>query len=111
MVGTPMQTTPPLVTSFRRHVTWLAILLLALAPASYAAADGSTGEQLYRKRCASCHGATGEGTKEHYPRPLTGDRSVGGLTRVIAKTMPEDAPGTLTAGDAEKVAAYVYDAF
>ena len=27
-----------------------------------------TGEQIYRQMCASCHGASGEGTDDHYPR-------------------------------------------
>jgi hypothetical protein len=68
------------------------------------------GERIYRQRCASCHGSTGEGSKE-YPRVLAGDRSVGQLARLIAKTMPEDDPGTCVGEDAQKVAAYIHDAF
>jgi cytochrome c553 len=70
-----------------------------------------SGEQIYRKQCASCHGASGEGTDDYYPRALTGERSVASLARFIAKTMPEDAPGECVGEDAEKVAAYIYDAF
>ena len=70
-----------------------------------------TGEQIYRRQCASCHGAVGEGTDDHYPRPLVGERSVAGLSRLIAKTMPEDAPGECVGEDADKVAAYIYDSF
>ena len=33
------------------------------------------------------------------------------LARLIAKTMPEDEPGTCVGPDAEKVSAYIYDAF
>jgi cytochrome c553 len=69
------------------------------------------GEQIYRAKCVSCHGATGEGTDDQYPRALVGDRSVAALARLIAKTMPEDAPGECVGEDAEKVAAYIYEAF
>lgn len=85
-----------------------AILLLALNASTSAAEP--TGEQIYRKRCASCHGETGEGGKK-FKKSLVGDKSVAQLTQVIAKTMPEDDPGTCTGPEAEKVAAYVYDAF
>ncbi len=34
-----------------------------------------------------------------------------GLARLIAKTMPEDAPGECVGEDAEKVAAYIYESF
>ena len=61
--------------------------------------------------CASCHGTSGEGTDDHYPRPLIGERSVASLAKLIAKTMPEDEPGTCVGPDAEKVSAYIYDAF
>jgi hypothetical protein len=40
-----------------------------------------------------------------------GDRSVNALARLIAKTMPEDAPGECVGPDAEKVAAYIYESF
>ena len=43
--------------------------------------------------------------------PLVGERSVAGLARLIAKTMPEDAPGDCVGEDAEKVAAYIYESF
>jgi len=61
--------------------------------------------------CASCHGARGEGTGENHPDPLAGDKSVAQLIELIAETMPEDDPGTCTGEDAERVAAYIYDAF
>jgi len=58
------------------------------------------GEQLYQKQCASCHGAKGEGAKA-FPRPLASNKSAAQLTQLIAKTMPEDAPGTLTKEQAD----------
>ena len=76
---------------------------------SPAAAD-RTGEEIYKQDCLSCHGKQGEGSKD-YGHPLVGDRSVDQLAKFIAKTMPEDDPGTCVGEDAEKVAAYIYDAF
>ncbi len=99
----PMRTLPPLA--------WLACLLLAAAPAGRAFADGPTGEQIYKQRCASCHGASGEGTKDHYHKPLAGDKSAAQLSRLIAESMPKDDPGSCKGADADKVAAYIYDAF
>jgi len=40
-----------------------------------------------------------------------GDRSTSALARLIAKTMPEDAPGECVGEDAEKVAAFIYESF
>jgi cytochrome c553 len=86
--------------------------VLVCALASHAvAADGPTGEQIYKNQCATCHGASGEGTKEHCPRALTGERSVAQLASLIAKTMPKDDPGACVGDDAKKVAAFIYDAF
>jgi len=95
-----------------RPLTWTAFLglTLVLSPGA-SAAEQRSGEKIYRQQCAQCHGAAGEGTDENYPRPLIGDRSVTQLARLIAKTMPKDAPKKCTAEDAQKVAAYIHDAF
>jgi mono/diheme cytochrome c family protein len=82
-----------------------------LLPLGTACAAAPTGEQIYRKQCAACHGVMGEGTDEHYPHALHGGRSVAQLARVIAKSMPKDAPRKCPPEDADKVAAYIYDAF
>jgi cytochrome c553 len=87
---------------------WLAALPLA---GLFAGEPVRTGEQIFRQQCASCHGAAGEGTDDHYPLALVGERSVKSLARLIAKTMPEDAPGECVGEDADKVAAYIYAAF
>ncbi len=76
-----------------------------------AAIEEHEGVKIYRQRCASCHGANGEGTPEDYPHPLIGDRSLAQLTRLIARTMPADEPGTCVGPEAEKVASYIHDAF
>ena len=94
--------------SFRMLACVLALVATAgLAPAK---AEESSGEEIYRKRCLNCHGANGEGSDE-YPRALLGDRSVAQLSGLIAKTMPEDDPGTCVGPEADKVAAYIFDAF
>ena len=68
-----------------------------------------TAEKVYQRRCASCHGAKGEGAKG-YPKPLAGSRSVNELSRFIAQSMPP-GPHPCPAPEAQKVAAYVYDTF
>jgi mono/diheme cytochrome c family protein len=91
-------------------VVGLALALVGPALAADNKLGDSTGEQIYRLKCASCHGAAGEGTKE-FPRALEGDKSVAKLARLIEKTMPEDDPGTCVGPEAEKVAAYIHEAF
>jgi cytochrome c5 len=86
-------------------VSWVAFF-----GASAAGAQEPTGAAIYQQKCARCHGKSGEGAKEH-PQPLIGNRSLVQLTKYIAKSMPEDAPGTCVGVEAEKVAAYIFDAF
>jgi mono/diheme cytochrome c family protein len=87
------------------------LALFALAVPCAFADNAPTGEQIYRNKCASCHGANGEGTPKHYHKPLAGNRSVPQLTRLIAETMPKDDPGTISGPDAAKVAGYIHDTF
>ncbi len=89
---------------------WFAIVIVLVLSGEPLRADAPTGEQIYRKQCASCHGANGEGSKK-YSNPLVGDRHVGDLAKVIAETMPDDNPGACVGADADKVAAYIYDTF
>src|SRR5262245_306726 len=86
----------------------MAILAISLALAvcqSTRAADAPAGAQVYRQKCASCHGPAGQGTEKH-PEALAGDRSVAELGKFIAKRMPENDPGSLSKEEAERVAAY-----
>src|SRR5687768_3202391 len=69
------------------------------------------GATVYTKVCADCHGKQGEGVKDEYDEPLIGDRSLAALTKRIARTMPDDDPGSLSPDEAAQVAAYIYDAF
>lgn len=85
------------------------IFLLLSAPASRA--EEVTGERIYAEKCASCHGAKGEGVTDAYKEPLLGDRPLKDLARLIDETMPEGEPEALSAEDSQKVATYIYDAF
>jgi hypothetical protein len=112
MVTYSMKTDPQSINGhFCVTGTGLSCLVLLALPVMAAAGPVRTGEQIYRQQCASCHGSIGEGTDEHYPRPLVGERSVASLSRLIAKTMPEDAPGECVGEDADKVAAFIYESF
>ncbi|MCC7084815.1 MAG: cytochrome c [Pirellulales bacterium] len=87
-------------------------LIIAVSFVDSTAANGPhPGEPIYRLLCATCHGANGEGTKNHHPAPLVGDRSLLELTKLIEETMPEDAPEKCVGEDAKNVASYVYDSF
>lgn len=84
--------------------------LLIAAAVAVGIPDEKAGEAVYRKQCLSCHGADGQGSDKHGD-PLAGSRTLEKLAAYIAKTMPEDKPGTCTGEDAKNVAEYVYNAF
>lgn len=94
-----------------RLIAASAIILICLASAPLAPAAERTGEAIYKEQCASCHGGKGEGNQDEYPQPLVGDRPLKGLSLYISQKMPDGEPETCTGADAEKVAAYIYDAF
>ncbi|MEY2878073.1 MAG: hypothetical protein RLZZ15_453, partial [Verrucomicrobiota bacterium] len=79
----------------------------SLAPTATVA----TGGHIYRQKCADCHGARGEGVADKYKEALAGDWPQPKLARYIAKNMPDDHPGTLSAAEAEAVAGFVFDSF
>ncbi|MFA6544875.1 MAG: DUF1592 domain-containing protein, partial [Limisphaerales bacterium] len=95
-----------------RAFAWLMLLVsLTGQPALRAAEQKPDGRSIYRQQCAKCHGSTGQGVKSKYSDALVGDWSLDKLTRYIAKTMPDDKPGTCTGTHAEAVARYIHDAF
>src|SRR3954453_13992401 len=100
----------PTTLLYRSLRSGLAAAVVVLCASGAFAADVRTGEQIYRKQCASCHGANGEGAKA-FPRPLAGDKPLPTLTKLIAKTMPEDDPGSLPAAENDAVSKYVFDTF
>lgn len=85
-------------------------LLLCLASPATSQGETVSGEKLYKAQCARCHGPQGEGSKHYKPR-LEGDRSVAQLASLIQKTMPENAPGSLSKEEAQAVAGYIHEAF
>lgn len=91
----------------RCTATPLLTMLLAVTPSM--AAD-PPGPALYGKQCVKCHGPAGEGTKK-FPHTLAGPKTIAQLTKIVAETMPEDNPGSLSAQDAAAVSAYMFDAF
>lgn len=66
------------------------------------------GKVIYTEKCADCHGKRGEGVKDAYERPLIGDSSIGELTDVIERTMPEGEAELCKGEDAAAVAAFVH---
>jgi cytochrome c553 len=73
------------------------------------AQDAGHGAALYGQQCASCHGDKLQG--RNGPPLLGGDFGsrwpTSELTQKIQKTMPQDKPGKLTAGDAADLTAYI----
>jgi cytochrome c553 len=88
--------------------TWSVVLLIAAV--SPAPAEDLSGEQIYKKHCAWCHGADGGGGKR-YKMPLAGEKSAADLAKQITGTMPDDDPSKINSDDAKKVAVYIYEAF
>jgi len=92
----------------------LSVLMTALLFAGFSTAvqaDEPRGKLLYQERCASCHGANGEGVKDEFPNPLIGDRSLNELSKYIDDTMPKDEADTMNAEDSAAVAAFIHEAF
>src|SRR5438876_316204 len=84
--------------------------LLGLLSANATPGEKPSAEQIFRTRCASCHGAKGEGTKQ-YNKALAGSKSIAELGGFIAKSMPPGAARKLAPEQAKSVASFIYDAF
>lgn len=84
---------------------------LSLVAGALGAEDAGRGHAIYQKLCVECHGAHGEGVKGKYDDPLTGDKSVARLQRIIHKSMPDEKPKLCEGDDALAVAQYIYDEF
>ena len=69
------------------------------------------GAVIYSNLCVECHGADGQGVPGEYDDPLSGDRSIKALARVIEKTMPEQDETLCVGEDAQAVAEYIHGAF
>ena len=84
---------------------------LSLSTATCLAEPKLSGELLYTKLCAKCHGDQGQGVPDEHDEPLAGDWPIEKLTRVITRTMPDDDPKKCIGDEAERVARYIFDAF
>ncbi|MCA9175537.1 MAG: DUF1592 domain-containing protein [Planctomycetales bacterium] len=96
----------PVVAAF---LAILASLVWIVAPVAAEEPGQPRGAEIYRRQCAKCHGANGEGSADQ--APLRGEHSVTALADVIARTMPEDRPELCQGDDAAAVAAYIHGAF
>jgi hypothetical protein len=70
-----------------------------------------SGEVVYREECLRCHGPMGQGVAGKSDEPLVGEKSVAFLAKYVAKEMPEDDPGALSAAEALASAQYIHQAF
>ena len=84
---------------------------LGLATATGLAKPELSGELLYAKHCAKCHGDRGQGIADEHDEPLVGDWPIEKLTRVITRTMPDNDREKCVGDEAERVALYIFDAF
>jgi hypothetical protein len=96
-----------LIGCFLASYGWPGVAVSAEAGAEEAQAVG----QLYEQKCASCHGADGQGVAGVYETALAGTRSVEELAGLIERTMPEDDPDDCVGAEAAAMAQYIYDAF
>jgi cytochrome c553 len=87
------------------------VIAAVVAVSSAMAAEESRGANVYREKCASCHGGQGEGVADEHPTPLLGDRSIRELTQYITKTMPKGSEGDCVGEEAAAVAEYIHHEF
>ena len=84
------------------------LFLLLTSTMLLAAPDGP---KLYQAQCAKCHGDQGQGVAKKYAKPLAGEMAVPQLAEIVRKTMPEDAPESLTKEESTAIATYMNEAF
>ena len=106
-LGKSQTDVPPHGPLIRWLIAWLAMVC---GPPGAAMAAEIGGDEIYRQQCGKCHGAAGEGVKDH-GKPLLGDKSLVELAAYVAENMPDDDPGTVSGDDARKVSEFIYHAF
>lgn len=102
----------PILTRFQIALLAAAGLVLALAStiSGQTPPVGDDGAKIFARTCAPCHGDGGKGGAG-YAKPLVGILSMADLGHFILTQMPPGDRKKLSEGDADKVAAYMYDAF
>ena len=84
--------------------------LVSVAVHAQSVGDATRGQELFKQRCAACHGDTLQGL---VGPPLTGEAfakvwaNPSELQQKIQKTMPQDEPGSLTTAQASDLAAFI----
>lgn len=73
--------------------------------------EADSGQAAFESKCASCHGARGEGVANVHEEPLAGELSVADLASFIEGSMPEDDPESCVGEEARQIADYMYGAF
>jgi cytochrome c5 len=81
----------------------------------YTELQASRGERDYGRTCAKCHGLSLEGDAASEVPPLSADvlmrrwsgRTVQGLFELMSRSMPADAPGTLSPQRSAELVAYL----
>ncbi len=91
-----------------RHFLCFSLCLGGIARAQETPASG---EAIYAKHCAECHGDKGQGVPDECEDPLQGDRPLTSLARYIDRKMPEDKPDEIDAEESQRVAEFIYGAF
>ncbi len=69
------------------------------------------GARIWAQDCVSCHGPLGEGVAGKSDEALRGEKTVAALADYVAREMPEDDPGSLSAEEARRVAEHLHGAF
>ena len=102
-------------------VATVIVATVATARPTLQSADGvftpeqsERGQALYDERCASCHGGLSDFTPgmaallgDHTFRSRWTGRPLGDLFGLIMETMPQDAPGTLSADETAELVASI----
>ena len=81
------------------------------APVASNGGAARSGESIYRRDCARCHGPQGEGVAGQYDETLYGEQSVTSLARYIHRTMPDDRKEKTSEVEALAVAEFIHSAF
>ena len=89
------------------------LTLLAVIDPTHSAAEETmiSGQEIYSRQCANCHGEKGQGVDGKYESPLTGDLQIDELTDLISETMPEGNPAACQGEEAARVAKYIRSSF
>ena len=79
----------------------------AASGGSHTQAQATSGEQVFDENCSACHS-----TREFYGSEFQyswGSRNARSFFRLVSRTMPDDAPGSLTEEQYVDVLAYILD--